>query len=118
MADGGERREIHHPGQEQIIEIGIDAGQGGGADGVARQGEINIRGWAVTAKGSGAVEDGGLHLGIGGENLLDSLLGRIRQARGLGCRQQRTTRHGKGSLRAAKRSRRAPNSGAKRLITA
>ena len=43
----GQAGEIDHPGQQQIIEIGIDAGQGGGADGGADQGEVDVGGGTV-----------------------------------------------------------------------
>ena len=32
LADGGESGEVDHPGQEQVIEVGIDPGKGGGAE--------------------------------------------------------------------------------------
>ena len=80
----GQPGEIDHPWQQQVIEIGIDADQGGGADSGADQGEINIGGGAMATQGPGAVQDGGLHLGVAGEHLTDGRDRRFRQAGGLG----------------------------------
>ena len=75
--------EIDHPGQQQVIEIGIDAGEGGGADGGADQGEVDVGGGTVPPQGPGAVEDRGLHLGVAGEHLPDRRDRRVGQADGL-----------------------------------
>ena len=78
LADGGESGEVDHPGQEQVIEIGIDPSKGGGADPRADQGEVDVGGGALTAEGAGAVENRLLHFGVGGEHLLDGGDGRLR----------------------------------------
>jgi len=59
----GQAGEIDHPGQQSIIAIGIDAGQGGGADGSADQAEVDVGSRTVPPQGPGAVEDRGLHCG-------------------------------------------------------
>jgi hypothetical protein len=52
----GQPGKIDHSRQQQVIEIGLDAGQGGGADGGADQGEIDIGGRPMTwAEASGGL---------------------------------------------------------------
>ncbi|WP_161795888.1 hypothetical protein [Synechococcus sp. GFB01] len=43
VGDGGETGQVDQPGEEQIIEIGIDAGQGAGGDSGTDQGAIDIQ---------------------------------------------------------------------------
>jgi hypothetical protein len=59
VMDRGMAGEIDHPGQQQIIEIGINVCQSRGADGGADQGEIDIGGGTLPPQGPGAVEDRG-----------------------------------------------------------
>ena len=84
LINRGQAGEIDHPGQQQVIEIGIDAGQGGGADGGADQGEIDVGGGTLSPQGPGAIEDRGLHLGVAGEHLPDGRDRRVWQTGGFG----------------------------------
>ena len=82
MAEAGVAGKVDHPGQQQVVELGIDPGEHGAAEIGAEQGEVDVGGGAVPAEGAGAVEDRPLHGGMGGEHLLNGGEGRFRQAGG------------------------------------
>lgn len=65
------KREVDHPGQQQIIELGINQRHGRQADRGSGQGEVDVGGGAVAAAGAEALQNRLLHLGMGRQHRLD-----------------------------------------------
>ena len=117
MAQAGEGREIDHPGEQQIIEIGIDPGQAGVVEVRADQGEIDVGGLALAAQGAGAVEHGALHLRVAGQHSLDRRDRRGGQSRGTQGGGWRGDRHRVSACRTRKLWCRARKAGVNASIT-
>jgi hypothetical protein len=66
-------RELDHPGQQQIILLGINLPQGRQADGGSDQGEVDVGGGAVAADSAEAINNHLLLLGMGAQQPLDGV---------------------------------------------
>jgi hypothetical protein len=66
-------RKLDHPGQQQIIDLGINLPQGRQADRGSDQGEIDVGGEAVAADSAGVINNHLLVLGMGAQQPLDGV---------------------------------------------
>jgi len=111
MAEIGQAREVDHPGEQQIIEIGLNSGQGAKADRRPDQGEVDVGGDTLAAQGAGAVDDRLLHLRMGGQHLLDGLDRVFGEAEAPGRLRRRGGDHRSAAARPVKRSFRDEKAG-------
>jgi hypothetical protein len=65
MAQVAQTGQIDHPGQQKIIQLRLDLGQGAGGNRRTDQGEVDVESGAVATDGARALQDRLLHFGMG-----------------------------------------------------